>query len=134
MLRWTLGAIGVLMGLWGAWLMLPEVSPSLLIWLGGGVLVHDALVAPLVGVTGLVLARRLGPVWRTPVAVGLVLSAVLALLAFPLIARPSADVENPGLHDQNHPLGLTLALLVVWAGAAAVALARQHWAARPGRT
>jgi hypothetical protein len=51
-----------------------------------------------------------------PVAVGAVLSGVLALLAAPLLWRPFGVPANPGLHDANYGLGLAVALGVVWAG------------------
>ncbi len=79
---------------------------------------HDGLVAPVVGVGGLVLARVLPVAWRVPVAVGAVLSGVLALIAVPLLWRPFGVATNPGLHDANYVLGLTVALGVVWLGVA----------------
>lgn len=52
-------------------------------------MLHDALVAPLVGVTGLVLGRLLpGQPWWWWVRVGLVVTATLALIAVSLVVRP----------------------------------------------
>lgn len=85
-----------------------------LAWFVGGPVVHDGLVAPAVGLVGLVIAKRLARPWRTPVTVGLVLTGVLTLLAVPLLWRPFGVPRNPGLHDGNYGAGLAIALGVVW--------------------
>jgi hypothetical protein len=85
-----------------------------LAWFVGGPLVHDGLVAPAVGLVGLVLARVLPAPLRTPVAVGVVLTAVLTLLAIPLLWRPYYVATNPGLHDRDYGTGLLIALGIVW--------------------
>lgn len=94
-------------------------------WFVGGPVVHDGLVAPVVGVVGLLLTRFVAPSWRAPVAVGVVLSAVLTLLAIPLLWRPFHVVTNPGLHDRDYGVGLVIALGVVWVGVVATGLAQQ---------
>jgi hypothetical protein len=96
-----------------------------LAWFVGGPLLHDGLVAPAVGVGGLVLARFVPRPWRTPVLVGVVLTAVLTLLAIPLLWRPFGVVTNPGLHDRNYVMGLAIALGVVWLGVLAAGVVRR---------
>jgi hypothetical protein len=93
-------------------------------WFVGGPLVHDGLVAPVVGVAGLALTRFVPRPWRTPVAVGVVLTAVLTLLAIPLLWRPFHVVTNPGLHDRNYAAGLAVALGVVWLSVAVAGVIR----------
>jgi hypothetical protein len=106
-------------------------------WFAGGPLVHDGIVAPAVGVTGVVLTRFVPPRWRMPVMVGLTLTAVLTLLAVPLLWRPFGVPTNPGLHDRDYGTGLTVALGVVWAGVLVAGLnsgrRRRTGPARPGR-
>jgi hypothetical protein len=97
-----------------------------LAWFVGGPLVHDGIVAPVVGVAGLLLTRVVPAPWRAPVAVGAVLSALLALLAIPLLWRPFGVVTNPGLHDRDYGLGLVIALGVVWLAVLVAGLARRH--------
>jgi hypothetical protein len=92
-------------------------------WFVGGPLVHDGLVAPVIGLTGLLLTRIVARPWRTPVAVGAVLTAVLTLLAIPLLWRPFGVVTNPGLHDRNYGAGLAIALGVVWLAVAVTGVA-----------
>lgn len=96
-------------------------------WFVGGPVVHDGLIAPLVGVVGLLLTRFVAPSWRAPVVVGVVLSAVLTLLAIPLLWRPFHVATNPGLHDRDYGVGLLIALGVVWVGVAVAGLAQQRW-------
>lgn len=95
-----------------------------LAWFVGGPVVHDGFVAPAVGVVGLVLTRIVPRPWRTPVVVGLVLTAVLTLLAIPLLWRPFGVATNPGLHDRDYGAGLGIALAIVWVGVAAAGLAQ----------
>ncbi len=94
-------------------------------WLAGGPLVHDLLVAPLVGAAGLALSRFLPERWKTPVKTGAVLTGVLTLLAVPLLWRPFGGARNPGLHDADTLTGLLLTLAVVWLGVLVAALFRK---------
>lgn len=94
---------------------------------------HDAVVAPVVGIGGLVLARALPPWARVPVATGAVLSGVLVLLTIPLVWRPYGVAVNPGLHDRNYVLGLAIALGVVWLGVAVFLGVRHKTDAARGR-
>lgn len=95
-------------------------------WFVGGPLVHDGLVAPAVGLAGLLLSRTITRPWRTPVTIGLVLTAVLTLLAIPLLWRPFGVVTNPGLHDRNYGAGLAITLGVVWLAVIIAGLARSR--------
>lgn len=132
-MRWVLGLAGLALLAYGgvlAW----EFGTSRTInavqglaWFVGGPVVHDGLVAPVVGVVGLVLTRVLPEHWRAPVVVGVVLSAILTLLAIPLLWRPFHVATNPGLHDRDYGVGLLIALGVVWAGVVIAGLAQRKW-------
>ncbi|MCT2582946.1 hypothetical protein [Actinophytocola gossypii] len=123
-MRVVLAVLGVAALAWGAWLAVESVSVPALLWFAGGPVVHDAVVAPLVGVVGLAVARFVPERWRAPVAVGAVSSGVLVVLAVPLLWRPYGVPENPGLHDRDYVLGLAVALGVVWVGVLVSGLAR----------
>lgn len=115
----TVRALLLLLGLAalanGARLLHPQLDTTLL-WLVGGPLVHDALVAPLVWVTGLVLGRLVAdPTRRDWIGAGLVTTATLVLISVPLLWRPPDAPPNPGLPDRNYPLGLIGSLVAVWA-------------------
>jgi hypothetical protein len=108
---------------------------SALAFFVGGPVLHDALVAPFVGLIGLVISRWVGRHWRTPVRLGAATSGVLALLAVPAIWRTHAGQHNPGLDDRNYPAGLLLALAVVWLAMVGWGLIRQrrHRTPKPTR-
>jgi hypothetical protein len=119
--RAALMLTGALVAGWGGWLLWPQLTGgglpnavSVAGWLLGGPLLHDALLAPAVGLLGIAVAIAVPPRWRTPVAAGLVISGVLVLVALPGVLRPSPGPPNPGLADRNYPLGLLATLTMVW--------------------
>jgi hypothetical protein len=117
-MRWVVGVIGIGLIGWGAVELLPVLADSpvsLIGWLVGGPVVHDALLAPLVGVGGAVIARVLPKPWRTPVGAGLVLTGILVALSIPYLWRAFSGPVTPGLHDRPYLAGLLVALAVVWA-------------------
>jgi hypothetical protein len=89
-------------------------------WLVGGVLLHDAVLAPLV-VAAAVLALRRVPGHRlAPWAVGLVVLGPVTLLSVPVLGRFGARPSEPSLLDRNYWLGWS-ALVVVVSGVILVA-------------
>ena len=116
-LRLVLGALGVAGGLFGAVLLL-DLGPDNLVaagtWLVGGVLVHDALVAPFALLVGVVAARLLRRQVPRAVAVGATVLATVTVVAVPVLGRFGARADNPTLLDRNYLLGwLVLATLTV---------------------
>ncbi|WP_158842502.1 hypothetical protein [Saccharothrix deserti] len=131
-MRWVIGALGVVMGAWGAFLLLPLVDVNLGLWFAGGPVVHDVLLAPFLGGLGLLIARWVPEPWRAPVQVGGILTGVLGLLAVPLLWRPFAGPPNPGLNDRDYLVGLLVAVGVIWLGVSAAALTGQARRRRTG--
>jgi hypothetical protein len=87
-----------------------------LTWLVAGVVLHDAVLAPVVlgvawGAQRLLGRRRLGP-W----AVGLVLLGPLTLLAVSVLGRFGARADNPTLLDRNYWGGWSLVVVAVCIG------------------
>ena len=117
-LRGVLGGLGVLVGLYGAYLLLSRQDSDRLlsaaIWLGGGVVAHDGLIAlATIGVVALG-ARLLPAVSRTPAAVAFVVLGPLTLIAVPMLGRFGAKADNSTLLDRSYWLG--------WSGIVVVAL------------
>jgi hypothetical protein len=129
-MRWALGAVGVVMGLWGAVLVLPLVDVDLALWFVAGPVVHDVLLAPLFAGIGLLVARWVPRPWRAAVLVGGTVTGVLVLLAVPLLWRPFGGSRNPGLLDRDYPAGLLVAVAVVWVAVVATTLVK-HKHKRP---
>lgn len=99
----------------------------------GGAIGHDLIVAPIVGLVGLLISRRVPVAWRTPIRVGASISAVLGLIAVPALWRAYAGPANPGLDDRNYAAGLLIALAVVWAFVLAGGLLRRQHIIRDQR-
>jgi hypothetical protein len=100
---------------YGGWLLKPDLATTAA-WLVSGPVVHDAAVAPLVALTGLLLVRALPDrAMRWWVTAGVAVTATLALLAVPLLWRPHRAARNPGLQDRDYVQGLAVWLVVIWA-------------------
>lgn len=116
--RIALGAVGVLVAAYGAWLLLTrqdaEQVRSAAVWLVAGVLLHDVVLAPVVVLLGLLLSRVTPPAARAPVAVGAVVLGTVTLMAVPVLGRFGARPDNPTLLDRDYTAGwLVLAGVVV---------------------
>lgn len=104
---------------WGAVLLVrfavPAPGQALVAagWLLGGPVVHDVVIAGVCGLAGFAVARLVPPRWRLPLTVGLVVSAVLAVLAVPLLWRAYGTPPLPGLHDRDPVPRLVIAFAVV---------------------
>ena len=135
-IRGLLGALGVLVGLYGAWLLLSRTDTdqlvSALVWLGGGVVLHDAVLAPLVVVVGVLAARVLPGVARAPVAVVGVVVGSLTLLSLPVLL--GREPANPTLLDRDYTTGwlLVAALVAVAVACGTLVLERRRRGPGPG--
>jgi hypothetical protein len=112
---------------WGAWLIFDLGTASWLslgLWLAGGVLGHDALLAPIVVVLG-VLATRLAPsAARAPLAVALIVWGSITLVAVPVLGRFGALSDNPTLLDRPYQTSWLVLTGLVAAAVAATSLVR----------
>jgi len=131
-LRVAIAALGVLSMSFGGWLAVTHLglkSIRLGFWLAGPVIVHDALLVPLV-LAGAWIARRLlpRPAWG-PVAVGFAASGTLTAVGAVVLVQPAGAPTLPSLLDRNYPAGYAIALGAVWiltAGAATVRVSRSR--------
>ncbi|MGL5823996.1 MAG: hypothetical protein ACRCYU_04045 [Nocardioides sp.] len=121
-LRWILLGVGVVLGLYGAGLLLgrPADLVPVGIWMFGGVLLHDAVLAPLViGIC--LLGTRLQPRWlATAAAITLIVFGSLTLLALPVLGRFGSKPDNPTLLDRNYLEGWLLLGVLIAAGGALI--------------
>jgi hypothetical protein len=115
--RLVLGAVGVAMGAFGALrlvqLDLDDLVDAVL-WLAGGVLLHDVVVAPLTIAVTLLATRVVPARARTAVVVGVVVLATVTVTAIPVLGRWGVRADNPTLLDRDYTAGwLVFAGLVV---------------------
>lgn len=130
----ALGGPVIAYGVRGALVDAADTHPGELArWVVGLAVVNDLLVVPATLLVGL-LARRWTPGWAWPaVRAGLLVSAVLAAVAWPLVRGYGADPANPSLFPRDYGAGLAAALGAVWAVVLVAALAaRRHRPGPPG--
>jgi len=123
-----LGA-GLLFGAFGAYSLLRLGVGNLvwsLIWLIGGIIFNDAILAP-VALGALALGRRSLPLWaRGPVVAGAVVLGSVTLLAVPVLGRFGAKPDNQSLLDRSYGVGWLVLAAIVLAGVAAACLVTRH--------
>lgn len=98
--RGVLGAVGVAMIAWGAWLALdlrPGSLVSVVTWAAGAVIVHDLLLAPLVVAAGVGIARFAPPPSRTPVALLLAGWALVTAASLGVLSGQGGKPDNASL-------------------------------------
>jgi hypothetical protein len=139
--RGVLIALGVVLIGLGGWVLTDTVDPNryggLLLWLVGSVVVHDAVLAPVVAVVSL-LVRRAGRQVR-PAVLWIVQGAVVVGAIFSLIVVPEIVAKTKGpKNDTVLPFDYGLRLAVLWlviaaltAGLVALYLARRRQKVRP---
>ncbi|MEV0355676.1 hypothetical protein AB0H71_06375 [Nocardia sp. NPDC050697] len=127
--RVALLVAGVWLGWYGIAALLGLSRPELIsvtLWFAAGILLHDAVFAPLCAAAGVGARQVLPEAWWAPVACGAVCTVTLVLVALPVLRRGGAVPDNPSSLDRDYPLGLGIALAVVWALVLAVLLAKRH--------
>ncbi|KQO47597.1 MULTISPECIES: hypothetical protein [unclassified Frigoribacterium] len=139
--RGVLIALGVaLIGL-GGWVLTDTVNPNryggLLLWLAGSVVVHDAVLAPVVAVVSLVVrrtGRRVRPAVLWIVQGAVVVGAIFSLIVVPEIVAKAKGPKNDTVLPFDYGLRLAVLWLViaaVTAGLVALYLARRRQKVRP---
>jgi hypothetical protein len=88
----------------------------------GGALLHDLLVAPVIILAGVLVARAVPARARGPVQAALVVSGIVSLFSWPLVRAYGLAANNPTSLPHNYGLNLLIVLGVVWAAAAAAIL------------
>ncbi|WP_149359585.1 hypothetical protein [Lolliginicoccus suaedae] len=116
-LRVAMIATGIAAIGYGALLALSRSTPEILsaaIWFGGGIIIHDALIAPLslaVGYSGRTVLPR---TWWAPIATAGLCTATLLAVAVPVLGREGARPDNPTVLDRDYTTGLAIAVGAIW--------------------
>jgi hypothetical protein len=123
LLRTAIGALGVVIGLFGGWFLLTRQDFDQLtgaaVWLVVGVVLHDGVLAVVTLLLAAVVLRVLPASARAPAIVGFVVLGSVTLLAVPVLGRFGARPDNVTLLDRHYVVGwlvfaaLTVAAVVV---------------------
>lgn len=120
--RVLLGLVGIGLAAFGVLRLLDLGGENLRAagtWLIGGVLLHDAVLAPATLLVWFVAVRALGRKPPGPVIVGVVVLASTTLVAVPVLGRRLARPDNATLLDRDYVtgwfvlVGLTLAVVTL---------------------
>jgi hypothetical protein len=126
--RYAVGGAGVLLGLWGLWLISGSADAdemvSIGIWLAGGVVAHDVLIAAVTLIVAALATRVLPSVARAPATVGLVVLGTFTVVAIPFLGRFGASATNETLLDRNYVAGYLLVVALVVAAVVVSSLLR----------
>lgn len=115
--RAFLVALGVLVGAYGAWLLVSRQDPGQLLsaglWLAAGPLLHDVVLSA--SVVGLCAAgaRVLPRTWWAPATVVLVVVGTVTVSAVPVLGRFGARPDHPTLLDRDYTAGWLVLVAVV---------------------
>ncbi|HEY3528018.1 MAG TPA: hypothetical protein VGK78_02630 [Nocardioides sp.] len=108
MIRGMTLAAGLGLAAYGGWRLLalgPANLVATLTWLVGGVVLHDAVLAP-VTIALVLVAVRLVPRHRlAPWTVALIVLAPVTILSVPVLGRLSARATEPSLLDRPYWTG-----------------------------
>ena len=97
---------------------------SFLRYFVGAALVHDLLVAPAAGAVAWLVARRVPKVAVGPVHAALLVSAVVAVVAWPLVRGYGATPGEPSFLSRDYGTSVLVIWAVVWTSAAAAIMWR----------
>jgi hypothetical protein len=127
---WVLLAVGsavIAYGLVGLTRALPPAARvQWAVWLVGGLVVHDFLIVPLYFGVWFAIRRFLPVKASLPIQVGLVLTAVVTLVAFPVLTGygRGAQPGNTSVLPHDYVANLAGVLAVIWAIVVVVITAR----------
>jgi hypothetical protein len=107
-MRSLFGVAGVAVGVYGGYLLLSLGYDNLvaaLLWLAGGVIVHDGLIGPALVALGVGVAMLVPHRVRAPVAAGLIVLGTVTMTAVPMLGRFGERPDNATLLDRNYTVG-----------------------------
>lgn len=115
--RITLMSAGILLGLFGAFRLLTQVSIGDLVilaaWMIGAVVIHDGILSPVVVGVGWFIGRRVPPRARRYLQAALIAGGLIIVVAIPLILRRDSKPAVKALLLQNYAGNLTVLLAIV---------------------
>lgn len=119
MLAWRIGLAtsGIAVAVYGIGRLftgIPVQSLTLLaLWLIAAVVIHDGLVSPTVVAVGWTLRRLVAPRARRYLQAALIMSALVTIVALPMIYRANRQPPSKAILRQNFSGNLALLLAVI---------------------
>lgn len=112
--------VGVALLAWGAYVMLDTVRlpriTGLAIWIAAAIILHDAILAPILFGAGLLLRRAGQKIPGTVIAVvqgTLVVGSMVSLIVVPILVAQNFTPNNPSILPLNYGLNLGIFWLVL---------------------
>ena len=84
------------------------------VWVAAGHAAHDLLVAPVILLIGVGVARVVRPRWRAPIHFGLAASAAAVLVAYPALRGFGKNPANPSIQPLDYVSAVLTVLAVIW--------------------
>ncbi|KRC64846.1 hypothetical protein ASE12_08740 [Aeromicrobium sp. Root236] len=134
LVRAVLLLTGVGFGLWGVWLMRDFTSEQLVsmgTWLVAGVIVHDAVLAPVTVLLGVVAARALPRRMRAVAAIAFLVWATLTVAFVNVLSGKGGKPDNDTVLHRPYLLSWVVLTVAIAVSAAVVTHRRRRMAPRP---
>jgi hypothetical protein len=136
--RVVLAVVGVGVGTYGIFQLVTQIPRQTLVllalWLIGALIIHDGLLSPAVIGVGAALRRYVPDRGRRYLQFGLIMAAMVTVIAVPMIYRANTQPPAKALLLQDFGINLTVLLAAIGGGtliAYAIRVARDR--SMPGR-
>jgi hypothetical protein len=115
---WIGLAFGAPVMLYGAYELVQQVgwprTFDVAKWLGGGLLLHDLVLVPIVLAVVWAIGRVSSPVLRNPLRAGVLGSALIVAVGWPALRGYGNKPDNATIHPLDYGTSVLTALAVVW--------------------
>ena len=118
--RIILAVVGVGLGTYGIFQLLTQIPRETLVllalWLIAALIIHDGLLSPAVVAVGAALRRYVPDRGRRYLQFGLIMAAMVTVIAVPLIYRANTQPPAKALLLQDFGINLTVLLAAIGGG------------------
>jgi hypothetical protein len=118
--RIVLGVVGVGVGTYGIFQLLTQLPRQTLVllalWLIGALIIHGGLLSPAVIGVGAALRRYVPDRGRRYLQFGLIMAAIITVIAVPMIYRANTQPPAKALLLQDSGINLTVLLAAIGGG------------------
>lgn len=119
---WIGLALGTPVMMYGAFELVQQVgwprAVNVATWLGGGLLLHDLVLAPIVLALVWAIGRIASAALRTPLRVGILGSGLILAVAWPALRGYGDRPDNATVHPLDYGSAVLTALALLWGAVA----------------